>query len=98
MNIRLARDNASLLFPATISYGAAAEVAEREAAAARHASARAGRAGLARRVGRALAWIAELPHRHSVLSQLEGMTDRELADIGLSRANLSQVFRTDAAA
>ncbi len=43
----------------------------------------------------ALVFIAEYPHRRAVFDQLQGMSDRELADIGLERADLARVFDED---
>jgi uncharacterized protein YjiS (DUF1127 family) len=94
MNIRTARDDASLLFPANMSYGAAEPVAQ--AAGQADLGRKAARFG--DRVRQALAWIAELPRRHAVLAQLETMSDRELADIGLVRGELSKVFSAGYAA
>lgn len=38
------------------------------------------------------AGIAALPRRRAVIDELRTLTDRELADIGLSRADVSRVF------
>ena len=37
-------------------------------------------------------WVLELPRRRAVLDELSRLTDRELNDIGLVRADLKQVF------
>jgi uncharacterized protein YjiS (DUF1127 family) len=37
-------------------------------------------------------WIAAVRERQAVLDQLSGMSDRDLADIGLSRAQIHAVF------
>ena len=50
------------------------------------------RSGLASRLGNALRSVAELPRRRAVIDELSRLSDRELADIGLSRSNLKQVF------
>ncbi len=47
---------------------------------------------LARRVSRAMSALAALPRRRAVIDELNMLSDRELADIGLSRADLSRVF------
>lgn len=48
--------------------------------------------GLFARIKLAIAQLRELPHRRAVLDELSTLTDRELADIGLNRAELGQVF------
>ena len=48
--------------------------------------------GLFARIKLAIAQLTELPHRRAVLDELSTLTDRELADIGLNRAELGQVF------
>ncbi len=40
-------------------------------------------------VGRVRAWLS----RRQAMAELSGLTDRELADIGLSRAELGSVFK-----
>ncbi len=89
MNIRAAKDETSFLFPTNISY--AGSVASDSVAAPQRDDAGA-LTRLLRGAVRGLAWIAELPRRHAVLSELELMSDRELADIGLARGELSKVF------
>ena len=37
-------------------------------------------------------WLSEMPRRRAVLTELSGLSDHELADIGLSRADLPRVF------
>jgi uncharacterized protein YjiS (DUF1127 family) len=44
------------------------------------------------RVTRAVKDLMALPHRRAVLDELSMLNDRELADIGLSRAELGRVF------
>ena len=41
---------------------------------------------------RAFAAVAAIPHRQAVLRELAQLSDRELADIGLNRAELTRVF------
>ena len=48
--------------------------------------------GLFARLRSAVAYLAEMPRRRAVLDELSMLTDRELADIGLSRAELGRVF------
>jgi uncharacterized protein YjiS (DUF1127 family) len=40
----------------------------------------------------ALRWLAELPRRQATMDDLKGLTDHELADIGLRRADIHRVF------
>lgn len=44
------------------------------------------------RVTRAVKDLVALPHRRAVLDELSMLSDRELADIGLSRADMGRVF------
>ena len=43
----------------------------------------------------ALRWLVALPRRSAVLHELGQLSDRELADIGLTRADLPRVFDPD---
>ncbi len=43
-------------------------------------------------VGRLLARFAEFTHRRSVIGELNELSDRELADIGLTRTDVHHVF------
>ena len=47
---------------------------------------------LGRRLGDALAKLVTYLRRGSVMAELNSMSDRELADVGLSRSNFTQVF------
>ena len=42
--------------------------------------------------GGLLTWLSNLMERHTVMSELRDLSDRELADIGLSRSEISRVF------
>ena len=44
------------------------------------------------RIRSVLVGIAALPRRRAVIDELNMLTDRELADIGLSRPDVSRVF------
>lgn len=50
------------------------------------------RPALAGRIGAAVTWLAGLPRRQAVLEDLGRLSDRELADIGLSRSDLPRIF------
>jgi uncharacterized protein YjiS (DUF1127 family) len=49
-------------------------------------------------IGAVLRFVAQYPERARVLRQLHGLSDRELADIGLERGDLGRVFDADFAA
>jgi uncharacterized protein YjiS (DUF1127 family) len=51
-----------------------------------------GVAALYRGIRAAVLFIIEYPRRRAVFEQLQAMSDRELADIGLERADLVRVF------
>lgn len=48
--------------------------------------------GLAQRVGAWISGLLAMRHRRAVLDELSALSDRELADIGLNRNELSCVF------
>jgi len=50
---------------------------------------------IAHRLGNALAKMVAYFRRGSVMAELNSMNDRELADVGLSRSNFTQVFDND---
>ena len=47
---------------------------------------------LFQRIGGLVSTLLAMPRRRAVLDELSSLSDRELADIGLSRAELSHVF------
>jgi uncharacterized protein YjiS (DUF1127 family) len=47
------------------------------------------------RFGAFLHGLKEMPHRRAVMDELALLSDRELADIGLTRGNLLRVFDED---
>ena len=53
------------------------------------------RGGLRGRLASAVQWLAEAPRRRAVINELESLSDYELADIGLTRADLPRVFDRD---
>jgi uncharacterized protein YjiS (DUF1127 family) len=48
--------------------------------------------GVFARLGGALRWLAELPRRRRVMDELSSLSEHELADIGLSRGDVANVF------
>ncbi len=48
--------------------------------------------GLFQRLGGLVSAMLAMPRRRAVLDELSSLSDRELADIGLNRAELSRVF------
>jgi uncharacterized protein YjiS (DUF1127 family) len=83
MNARVARDELAILLPNTMTHYVRGDV---------ETAPEAGRSGLLARAGAALRWLAELPKRRAVLDELGSLSDHELADIGLTRAELPLVF------
>lgn len=85
MNAPLAKEQIALLMSDSLTYrtpvveGTDGTVADR-------------RPGLFSRIQSMLAGLAALPRRRAVIDELNMLTDRELADIGLSRAELGRVF------
>ena len=47
---------------------------------------------VAGRIGAAVTWLVGLPRRQAVLEDLGRLSERELADIGLSRSDLPRIF------
>lgn len=54
--------------------------------------------GFFARLGQFFAYIAEMPRRRAVMHELTSLSEHELADIGLTRSELSMVFNADFAA
>lgn len=40
-------------------------------------------------------YVASMPRRHAVKTELQRLSDRELSDIGLSRSEIANVFSRD---
>jgi uncharacterized protein YjiS (DUF1127 family) len=100
MNTRNANQEIGLLFSnsPTIHPTMGSEGADAAEAAMRQARFEAPKPSLLGYISAALAWIADLPRRRAVLDELSTLTDRELADIGLTRAELRHVFDQNFAA
>lgn len=58
----------------------------------------AARPGLIARIASALRYVAETPRRRRVMNELYSLSAHELADIGLTRAEVPLVFDADFAA
>ena len=43
-------------------------------------------------VGRVVSWLLHPGRRYAVVNELSSLSDRELADIGLNRGDISRVF------
>lgn len=81
------------LFPATSTPDAVAiQTIRAQALAARDAAIAAMLVGAARAVGRAVLALLSWPRRHATYESLRQMSDRQLADIGLTRGDIARVF------
>ena len=92
MSAFITKDEMSLLMPRSVTYRSTAEEAMRVAAEARLESGQALGQSLARGIGRAVAYLRSLPQRRATMNELRMLSERELADIGLSRSDLPRVF------
>ena len=82
MNAPLAKEQIALLMSSKLAY----PVSPVQGTGAQ------ARPSLARRLLDAVRYVTEFPRRQAVLDELSRLSDRELADIGLHRAELKQVF------
>jgi hypothetical protein len=82
MNARVAKEEIALLMPTSLSRYADEPMLHDEAP----------QSGLMARLSAALTWVIDLPRRQAVLAELSQLSEHELADIGLSRTDLSRVF------
>ena len=69
-----------------------AETVRKGARIAAKARRRAQPTPLVRAARQALAWLKEWPARRAAMRELRSLTDRELADIGLARQDIRNVF------
>ncbi len=79
MSAPLAKQQLSLMQSPSLSYGAT-PVQQRRGVS------------LLQRFANSLRWVAEYPHRMAVMDELQRLSDRELTDIGLTRAEVRGVF------
>ncbi len=86
MNVRMPKEEMALLMPASLSSTAWTGTYAETAVPATE------RPTLFQRVGLAAKWVMELPRRRALMDELNTLSDHELADIGLSRAELGRVF------
>ena len=89
MNAPLAKEQIALLMSDSLTYRSPAVTGTDSAYAEPHPSVL---AAVGQRVKELFARVAALPRRAAVLNELSRMSDRELADIGLNRHELTQVF------
>ncbi|MFQ3622212.1 MAG: DUF1127 domain-containing protein [Acetobacteraceae bacterium] len=100
MDARITKEETALLLNLTPSRRAM-EIEEIRLAAIRARDEAIGRAiraaivGLWRIVRDVARFVATYPRRRALFDQLNAMSDRELADIGLTRADLARVFDED---
>jgi uncharacterized protein YjiS (DUF1127 family) len=87
MNVRMPKEEMALLMPASLSSAAWTD-AHFASGTARGTD----KPTLLQRIGLAAKWLMELPRRRALLDELSTLSDHELADIGLSRAELGMVF------
>jgi uncharacterized protein YjiS (DUF1127 family) len=102
MDARITREETALLLNLTSPAHSDVERVRAEALRTRDAAIGAavarGVKAVLRGIGATLAFIAAYPERMRTLRHLQALSERELADIGLTRADLSRVFDEDFAA
>lgn len=81
MTNRIAKDEMALLMPNSLGHYFKDDLSDMPAAEA-------GTSWFAR----AVRWLVELPQRQAVMAELSALSDHELADIGLTRGELTNVF------
>jgi uncharacterized protein YjiS (DUF1127 family) len=99
MNARMTREETALLLNLTRPATSEVERIRLDALRARDAAIGAaiarGVRSVFRGIGATLHFIAAYPERMRTLRHLQGLSERELADIGLSRGDLGRVFDED---
>ena len=85
--MRVAKEEMAIMLPSGLSYASPGEAGAQAAAQARRDSGK----GLGERIARAVQYVIDLPHRMAVSAELRTLSDRELTDVGLSRADIPYV-------
>lgn len=88
MNAPLAKEQIALLMSDSLTYRSSVV----EGTDGTITDARPAPRSLAQRIGSFVSGLLAMPHRRAVLDELSSLSDRELADIGLNRGELSRVF------
>jgi len=88
MNAPLAKEQIALLMSDSLTYRSTVV----EGTDGTIATANPAPRSLFQRIGSLVSALLAMPRRRAVLDELASLSDRELADIGLNRAELSHVF------
>lgn len=83
MSTRIAKEEMALMMPNSLSNYA--PFAPSQARRPAHG-------GFVQSLADGFRWLVELPRRRAVMAELAMLSDHELSDIGLSRAELPRVF------
>jgi len=88
MNAPLAKEQIALLMSDSLTYRSTVV----EGTDGTIATTKTAPRSLSQRIGSLVSALLAIPRRRAVLDELSSLSDRELADIGLNRAELSHVF------
>jgi uncharacterized protein YjiS (DUF1127 family) len=91
MSTRIAKEEMALMMPSSIGHYFKDDPADMPASANQGTS-------FFDRLAKMVSWIATLPRRRAVMHELYSLSEHELADIGLTRAELPMVFDAEFAA
>jgi uncharacterized protein YjiS (DUF1127 family) len=91
MSTRIAKEEMARMMPNSIGHYFKEDAAETPVVIQ-------SRPGIFARIANAVTYILEIPHRRAVMNELYSLSPHELADIGLTRAELPMVFDADFAA